>query len=91
VRDVDILARLTTLRWITGAELAAELAKYYRRSVAVVEVQGMAATLEVRGLITRRPRQEAGHQYGVAEYQLTEAGARARVRLSATDYDPFTG
>jgi hypothetical protein len=49
----------------------------------------MAADLQTRGLLIRRPRQEAGYRYGVAEYQLTEAGARARVRLSATEYDPF--
>jgi hypothetical protein len=89
VRDADILNRLTTVHWITIAELTKSLARYYQREVAVRDVRALLAHLDARRYITRRPRLEAGHRYGIDEFQLTAAGAVERVRVSATAYDPF--
>jgi hypothetical protein len=90
VTDSDILNRLTTVSASTAVELTKAISHYYRRPIGVRDVLVTLAALDARGWVTRRLREEAGHRYGAAEYQLTTQGARARVRLGATDYDPFT-
>jgi hypothetical protein len=86
----DILNRLTMVSWTTIAELTKALAAYYQHAISTRDVLATITALERRGLVIRRPRQAAGGVYGAAEYQLTAEGARVRVHLGATDYDPFT-
>ena len=88
--DADILNRLTTVSACTAVELTKMLSAYHDRAISVRDVLAMLAILEQRGWLTRRPREEPWHRYGADEYLLTQHGARARVRLGTTDYDPFT-
>jgi hypothetical protein len=89
INESEILNRLTIVSWQTLAELTKELAAYYCRAISTRDVRAVLAVLEGRGCVSRRPREEAGHCYGAEEYQLTDEGGRLRLRLSATDYDPF--
>jgi hypothetical protein len=89
VSSSDVLNRLTTISWRAVADLTKALSAYYQHPISTRDVYATITTLEHQGLVIRRPRQEADGTYGAAEYQLTAEGARVRVRLGATDYDPF--
>lgn len=77
--DLDLLNRLTTVAWLSAAELARQVAAYRRRAVAVDAVDQRLRALEEAGAVERQPRELANGGYCGAEYRLTERGAQQRL------------